>query len=122
MPVPVAAGLLRLTALYLLVGLGLLPWLYRRAWPSAAAGATGAGWGFRTAALPGTLLLWPLLLYRARHPVRPTGDDPRTLRVAQSVLILLAALVTVAALTISLTTRRPAPTMDTLPPALGVGR
>ncbi len=122
MPVPVAAGLLRLIELYLLVGLGLLPWLYRRAWPRAAPGAAGASWGFWTAVLPGTLLLWPLLLYRARYPARPTGDDPRALRTAQSVLILLAALVTVAALTLSLTTRRPTPTMDALPPALEAGR
>ena len=118
MPVPVAAGLLRLTALYLLIGLGLLPWLYRRAWPRAAPAATGASWGFLTAALPGTLLLWPLLWYRARNSAPPTGEDPGALRTAQTVLILLATLVTVTAVTISLATRHPVPTMDPLPPAI----
>ena len=118
MPLPLAAGLLRLIALYLLAGGLLLPWLYRRAWPAAAPGARGAGWGFWCAALPGTLLLWPALLVRARHPAVPTGDDPRRLRQAQSVLILIAGLAVLAALTISLRTRPPRQTIDALPATL----
>jgi len=118
MSVPVAAGLLRLLTLYLLLGLGSLPWLFRRAWPRAAGGVTGASWGFWLAALPGSLLLWPVLLYRARHPARPTGYDPRTLRRAQTALILLAVLVTVAAVAFALGTRRPFPTIEAIPAAL----
>ena len=118
MPLPLAAGLLRLIALYLLAGVLLLPWLYRRAWPAAAPGAHGASWGFRLAALPGTLLLWPLLLLRARHPTAPTGEDPRRLRQAQSALILIAGLVVLAALTISLRTRPSRQTIDVLPATL----
>src|SRR5690242_16585850 len=83
-PLPLVAGSLRLIALYLLAGVILLPWLYRRAWPAAAPGAHGASWGFWLAAFPGTLLLWPVLLRRARHPAVPAGEDPRLLRQAQS--------------------------------------
>jgi hypothetical protein len=117
-PLPFVAGLLRLIALYLLAGVILLPWLYRRAWPAAAPGAHGASWGFRLAALPGTLLLWPLLLLRARHPAVPTGEDPRRLRQAQSAMILLAGLVVIVALLISLRTRPPRHTVEALPGAL----
>ena len=118
MPLPLAAGLLRLIALYLLAGVLLLPWLYRRAWPAAAPGAHGASWGFTLMALPGTLLLWPVLLLRARRPAVPTGEDPRRLRQAQSVMILVAGAVVLAALTIALGTRPPRRTVDVLPATL----
>ncbi|HTK55851.1 MAG TPA: hypothetical protein VL295_03445 [Gemmatimonadales bacterium] len=118
MPLPFVAGLLRLIALYLLAGVILLPWLYRRAWPAAAPGAHGASWGFWLAAFPGTLLLWPVLLRRARHPAVPAGEDPRLLRQAQSAMILLASLVVIAALLISFTNRPPRPTVDVLPAVL----
>ena len=121
-PLPLVAGLLRLIALYLLAGVVLLPWLCRRAWPAAAPGAHGASWGFWLAAFPGTLLLWPVLLFRARHPAVPTGEDPRRLRRAQSVMILLAGLVVVAALMISFRTRPPRHTVEALPAMLTVPR
>lgn len=122
MPLPLASGLLRLIALYLLTGGLLLPWLYLRAWPASAPGAQGASWGFYLAALPGTLLLWPVLLFRARHPAVPTGEDPRRLRRAQSALILLASLVVCAAVVIALRTRPPRATVEALPAQLGTTR
>lgn len=122
MPLPLAAGLLRLTTLYLLAGLLLLPWLVRRAWPRAAPGASGASWGFWLAALPGTILLWPVLLLRARHPAEPTGVDPRRLRRAQAVLILLAGVIVMVAMTFALVTRPPGHTMETLPTLLTEAR
>jgi hypothetical protein len=118
MPLPLAAGLLRLTTLYLLAGALLLPWLYRRAWPAAAPGARDASWGFRLAALPGTLLLWPTLLLRARRPAIPGGEDPRRLRRAQSVLILAAGMVVLAALITARRTAPPRHTVETLPAIL----
>lgn len=118
MPLPLAAGLLRLTLLYLLAGTLLLPWLYRSAWPAAATGARDASWGFRVAVLPGTLLLWPLLLLRARRPAVPSGEDPRGLRRAQSALILAAGVVVLVALTIARRTAPPRHTVETLPAML----
>ena len=40
--------------------------------------AQGAGWGFRMIVLPGTVLLWPLLLHRwiAGISEPPTQKDP----------------------------------------------
>ena len=115
MPVPLAAGILRFALLYLVVGVALLPWLYRKAWPGAAPGAYGATWGFRILALPGTLLLWPVLTYRKSHPATTTGDDPAMLRRAQLVIVAAAALLVVLALGIAITTRHRPPTMDPLP-------
>ena len=122
MPVSFASGLLRALASYLVLGGLLLPWLYRRAWPAAAPGARGASWGFHLAALPGTLLLWPVLLGRARHPSRPSGDDIGPLLDLQTILIALAGLIVVSAVLFGRLTRRPVPVMDSLPTGIEAPR
>jgi hypothetical protein len=115
MPVPIASGLVRLLTVYLAAGGLLLPWLYRRAWPKAAPGARGASWGFFLASLPGTLLLWPALLLRARRPIVPTGDDIGPLRRTQTLLIALAGATVIAAALFGRLSRRPSPVMEALP-------
>jgi len=73
-----ATWLVRIAGLYLALGLGFaIPFLIIGVNKIDAA-ARGSGWGFRLIILPGTIALWPLLLWRwlSGAKTRPEENNP----------------------------------------------
>jgi TM2 domain-containing membrane protein YozV len=64
-----------MAALYLLAGVLFAVFFLSKGVEKMDTGAHGAGWGFRLMILPGTIVLWPVLLSKWRKVKKISNDE-----------------------------------------------
>lgn len=81
MPLEFATALVSAIAVYVAIGLLLLPWWHARGLRRLDTVAADGPWGFRVLISPGLIALWPWLITRARrsngHPAEERNAHRR---------------------------------------------